>query len=118
MKSSFWALLIFVGPILSSPLLQKRYKYSYNGCSASQQAIIEYTLDDMQALAAQAVTASEPGNPAAAFIAWFGNGAGQKISDENVNIRFHKLSLFKTQVPKKDITFDCTQTAPCCNAGL
>ena len=117
MKISLWSFLVLFSSALASPLLEKRHSYSFVGCDAGQQNIINEVLDDMEALAAAAVQNSEAGIPSAAYEAWFGDGSGQKISDENVNTRFHKLSIFKTSVPKKDVAFDCTEKSPCCSLG-
>ena len=112
MKFSLWSFLVLFSSALASPLLEKRHSYSFVGCDAGQQNIINEVLDDMEALAAAAVQNSEAGIPSAGYEAWFGDGSGQKISDENVNTRFHKLSIFKTSVPKKDVAFDCTEKSP------
>ena len=118
MKISLWSFLVLFSSALASPLLEKRHSYSFVGCDAGQQNTINEILDDMQDLAAAAARNSEGGIPSAAYEAWFGDGSGQKVSNENVNTRFHKLSIFKTSVPKKDVAFDCTEKSPCCSLGL
>ncbi|OCL01632.1 hypothetical protein AOQ84DRAFT_383527 [Glonium stellatum] len=117
MKFRLWPFLVLCSSTLASPLLEKRHSYSFVGCDSGQQNAINEILDDMEALATAAVKNSESGAPSAAFTAWFGDGTGQKISNENINTRFHKISIFKTSVPKKDVAFDCTEQSPCCKSG-
>jgi len=124
MLSPFFTLMLFALPVLSSPALEKRGTYYIDGCDASlgdgkltKAQVIQNSLKDMQDLAFAAVGASEASLHSAAQLAWFGAEDGQRVTMEKINTRYTKMANFLSNVPVKDVHFDCSSPNQCCNAG-
>ncbi|KAH8722453.1 hypothetical protein GQ44DRAFT_761783 [Phaeosphaeriaceae sp. PMI808] len=109
MMKSFYLLSL---SILFAPILCGNVKF--NGCSSPQEASLRNALRDVELISKAAADHSEGGR--GKVHAWFGTGG--KIVDEDINLRYHKFANILKNVPKKDVTFDCTEKAKCCSAGL
>lgn len=114
-----FSILLFaatVPSILAAPLepelLPRSGSISYNGCSAGEQTLIQFALQDAQKLAVAGASASEATNSgSAAYQAWWGTSQSL-LTNERLNSRFEKMSAFLVN-PRKDITFDCANTKGC-----
>jgi hypothetical protein len=102
--------LVLIAPVLCGRVL-------FQACSSSQQKIVTDALSDVQLLSQAAVQQSEGGRGKTHL--WFGTpGNGERISDEKINERYHKLANILSNVPKGDVTFDCSSSSFCCSGGI
>src|SRR3569833_3498941 len=96
-------------------LLARGGDITYEGCTPSDQKLIQIFLKDTQKLAKAGADASEmpPGKETDVYKAWWGTQAtAPGLINERLNSRYEKMAGFVNN-PRKHVIFNCDKNLGC-----